>query len=245
MHLGMINQRGIDQLNRQIKRPIITNADQSWHVFLPNAPSPFFGRDHFVVRVAELLLNRRHVTLCGPGGIGKTSLAKAVIHDSLIAERFRNRRFFTSFDGMDTTQISTRTVREQVCRAAGLDGRFNERWEEVMAFLTREDTILVIDNAEALAATRNADSMTRILDDLASSPSIVILVTTRSKYTFAPYLITQVVSVPTLEYKYAQETFEYLCPQQIPTDVIDELLHGVNNHPLSVNLLARLAAQHE
>lgn len=135
MHLGMVTQRRIDQLSQQINRHTF-NIDDRWRVILPNPPSPFFGRHHFVVRVAGLLLNRQHVTLCGPGGIGKTSLAKAVIHDPLVAERFPGRRFYISLDGFDASKISTRTVREQVCRAIGLDGCFSERWGEVTTLLS-------------------------------------------------------------------------------------------------------------
>ncbi|KAJ8587949.1 hypothetical protein M405DRAFT_280511 [Rhizopogon salebrosus TDB-379] len=243
MHLGMVTQRRIDQLSQQINRHTF-NIDDRWRVILPNPPSPFFGRHHFVVRVAGLLLNRQHVTLCGPGGIGKTSLAKAVIHDPLVAERFPGRLFYISLDGFDASKISTRTVREQVCRAVGLDGRFSERWEEVTTLLSSEETVLVIDNVEALVAPRNAESVTRIIDDFASSPSIILLLTTRSRNAFTPYLVTQLVSVPTLERKHAMETFEHLCPQQIPTDIVEELLDGVDNHPLSVNIIARRAAQH-
>ncbi|KAG1733750.1 P-loop containing nucleoside triphosphate hydrolase protein [Suillus lakei] len=243
MHLSMITQRRIDQLSRQINRPSVSIADEGWRVVLPGVPSPFFGRDHLIARITEQLLNRRHVTLCGPGGIGKTSLAKAIIHDSVIAEKFQGRRYFVSFDELDASRISPGTVRERICRAAGLDGRLSERWEEVTEFLTGAGTLLVIDHADALTAARNADSVSRITNDLASS-SVVLLLTTRSKHT-APYCITQVVSVSTLERKHARKTFEHVCPQHIPTEIIDELLDGVNDHPLSINILARRAAQHE
>src|SRR6267154_3189720 len=106
MHLNMSTHRRVDQLSRQIHKASMTNTDEGWRaVLLPNAPSPFFGRDHLIADIIEVLLNRRHVTLFGPGGIGKTSLAKAVIHNSVIAERFQRRRFFVSFDGLDASQI--------------------------------------------------------------------------------------------------------------------------------------------
>ncbi|KAG1816378.1 P-loop containing nucleoside triphosphate hydrolase protein [Suillus subaureus] len=244
MHLSMITQRRIYQQSRQVNKPSMSTAYEDWRVVLPSVPSPFFGRDHLIARATKLLLNRRHVTLFGPGGIGKTSLAKAIIHDSVIAERFQGRRYFVSFDGLDASRISTGIVRERICRAAGLDGRLSERWEEVTEFLTGAETILVIDHADALTAARNADSVVRIIDDLASSSSVVLLLTTRSKHT-APYFVTQIVSVSTLERKFARKTFEHVCPQHIPTEIIDELSDGVDNHPLSVNIIARQAAQHE
>lgn len=246
MQLSMITQRRLCQQSRQVNRPSVSTAApyEVWRVVLPSVPSPFFGRDHLIPLTTELLLNRRHVTLFGPGGIGKTSLAKAIIHDSVIAERFQGRRYFVSFDELDAFRISPRVVRERICRAAGLDVRLGEQWEEVIDFMTGADTILVIDHADALTAARNANSVARIIDDLASSSSVVLLLTTRSKHT-APYFVTQVVSVSTLERKDARKTFQSVCPQHIPTEIIDELLDGVDNHPLSVNIIARKAAQHE
>ena len=115
----------------------------------------------------------------------------------------------------------------------------------MITFLISECTVLVIDSANDLAATINAESVARIIDDFASSPSIVLLLTTRSKHIFTSCLITQVVGVPTLERQYAKETFEHLCPHEIPAEIVDHLLDDVDNHPLSVNILARQAAQHE
>ncbi|KAG2143887.1 P-loop containing nucleoside triphosphate hydrolase protein [Suillus cothurnatus] len=242
MHLSMVTQRRIYQQSRQVNRPSVSTAYEDWRVILPSVTSPFFGRDNLIAHTTELLLNRRHVTLFGPGGIGKTSLAKAIIHDSAIAERFQGRRYFVSFDELDASRITTGIVRERICKAAGLDGRLSERWEEVTEFLTGADTFLVIDHADTLTAARNAASVVRIIDDLASS--VVFLLTTRSKYA-APYFVSQIVTVSTLERKYARKTFERVCPQHIPAEIIDELLDGVDNHPLSVNIIARQAAQHE
>jgi hypothetical protein len=241
----MITQRRMDRQSRQIDRLSVSTAYEGWRVVLPSVPSPFFGRDHLIAHITELLLKRRHITLFGPGGIGKTSLAKAIIHDSVIAERFQGRRYFVSFDELDASRISTGIVKERICRAAGLDARLSERWEEVTAFLTSADTILVIDRVDFLtAAARNADFVARIIDDLASSSSVVLLLTTRSKHT-TPCFVTKFVDVSTLERKYARKTFEHVCSQHIPTEIIDELLDGVDNHPLSVNIIACRAAQHE
>ncbi|KAG1838599.1 P-loop containing nucleoside triphosphate hydrolase protein [Suillus subalutaceus] len=223
MHLSMITQRRIYQQSRQVNRPSVSTAYEDWRVVLPSVPSPFFGRDHLIVHITEALLKRRHVTLFGPGGIGKTSLAKAIIHDSVIAERFQGRRYFVSFDELDASRISAGTVKERICRAAGLDGRLSERWEEVIEFLTGADTILVIDHADALTCSSKRK--------LPNTPQ--------------PYLVTQVVSVSTLERKYARKTFECVCTQHIPAEIIDELLDGVDNHPLSINIIARQTAQHE
>ena len=45
---------------------------------LPLAPTSFVGRDREVAEVGRLLSERQLLTLCGPGGAGKTRLALAV-----------------------------------------------------------------------------------------------------------------------------------------------------------------------
>ncbi len=50
--------------------------------------SSFVGRDADLARVVEALAHRRMVTLCGPGGVGKTRLARHVA--AAVAERYQD-----------------------------------------------------------------------------------------------------------------------------------------------------------
>ena len=47
---------------------------------LPQEPNSFVGRDRELTELSELLGVTRALTLCGPGGIGKTRLALWVLH---------------------------------------------------------------------------------------------------------------------------------------------------------------------
>ena len=42
---------------------------------LPEEPNTFIGRERELVELRQLLHRTRALTLCGPGGIGKTRLA--------------------------------------------------------------------------------------------------------------------------------------------------------------------------
>ncbi len=42
---------------------------------LPQEPNSFIGRDREIAELCQLLRRTRALTLCGPGGIGKTRLA--------------------------------------------------------------------------------------------------------------------------------------------------------------------------
>jgi DNA-binding winged helix-turn-helix (wHTH) protein len=65
---------------------------------LPPRPSRLIGRDAAVVLLAEHLSARRLVTLRGPGGIGKTTVAIAVAHE--LAAGFRDGVRFLDFGSL-------------------------------------------------------------------------------------------------------------------------------------------------
>src|SRR6516164_1397665 len=47
---------------------------------VPQEPNNFVGRERELTELCELLGVTRALTLCGPGGIGKTRLAQRVLH---------------------------------------------------------------------------------------------------------------------------------------------------------------------
>ena len=49
---------------------------------------------------------RSHVVLIGPGGMGKSSLAKAILNDPVIEAKFKDRRFFIRFSDLLSSQIT-------------------------------------------------------------------------------------------------------------------------------------------
>ncbi len=67
----------------------------------PATPVYLVGRSDMVRETAQNLLHSQHVALTGPGGIGKTSIAKAVINDGDVEKKFGVERYFVAFDQHD------------------------------------------------------------------------------------------------------------------------------------------------
>ncbi|KAJ7085631.1 hypothetical protein C8R43DRAFT_965197 [Mycena crocata] len=66
---------------------------------LPSEPKIFHGRETELAHILDLCLdNRPRLAILGPGGIEKTSLAKAVLHHPQITQIFEHRRFFVASD---------------------------------------------------------------------------------------------------------------------------------------------------
>ena len=56
---------------------------------LPSKPKIFYGRDKELQTVVEMLCQGpAQIAILGPGGMGKTSLAKAVLHHTNITTKY-------------------------------------------------------------------------------------------------------------------------------------------------------------
>ncbi|KAH7088675.1 hypothetical protein BKA62DRAFT_777162 [Auriculariales sp. MPI-PUGE-AT-0066] len=69
---------------------------------LPARPIVFKGRDDQLNEIVGIIckLVAAGIAVMGPGGVGKTSLALAVLHDSRVIEVIGDHRFFISVEGM-------------------------------------------------------------------------------------------------------------------------------------------------
>jgi hypothetical protein len=85
----------------------------------PSRPSIFYGRDILIEELTGLVVNEKHIALIGPGGMGKSSLAKAILNQLLIAERFVDRRFFVTYDALDPSTITFEAFMVRLAEALG------------------------------------------------------------------------------------------------------------------------------
>ncbi|KAG6830668.1 hypothetical protein H0H92_015395 [Tricholoma furcatifolium] len=72
------------------------------------------GRDDLIRRTSECLIRCHDVALIGTGGIGKSSIARAVVNDDGLAAKFLERRVFIRFDDMSPTQITLGTFLDRI-----------------------------------------------------------------------------------------------------------------------------------
>lgn len=175
---------------------------------LQAATTPCFGRAAEVQQLTELLTTPhcRLLTLYGPGGMGKTRLAIALVETLLT--RFAQGIAFVPLAPLRTTE----TVAPAIAKVLDLhlvEGRRPEI--QLLAHLQNRQLLLVLDNAEHLltdddvhadyhdnmsATERGATEMTPLFHELveqllATAPELKILITSREplslyeEYTFA------------------------------------------------------------
>jgi predicted ATPase len=117
---------------------------------LPPRPRRLIGRDDALKALAEQLLERRFVTVVGPGGVGKTSVALAVAHDVA-----------ASFDG-DVCFLDIGNITNPDLLVGGLAAVLGISVQPGMAapcltpFLQRRRMLLVLDGCEPVAGAAAA-----------------------------------------------------------------------------------------
>ena len=137
---------------------------------LPSRLTSFIGRDAELDELADLVAERRLVTLTGPGGIGKTSLAVEAARRA--ADRFGDGAWFVPLADLEDPG----DVRATIARTIGLlDGPGRPAAEGLRPYLADRSMLLVLDNFERLL-----DASGDVADLLDASPASRIIVTSRA-----------------------------------------------------------------
>ena len=137
---------------------------------LPDRMTSFLGRDRELNQIHQLLESHRLVTITGPGGIGKTSLAIEAVRS--VATVFADGAWFVELESVvDPTQ-----VRAAIARTLGLfDGPEHAAADALLPYLGDRDVLLVLDNFEHLMA-----AATDVGQTLRAAPRVRIIVTSRA-----------------------------------------------------------------
>ncbi|KZW04444.1 hypothetical protein EXIGLDRAFT_25922 [Exidia glandulosa HHB12029] len=216
----------------------------------PPKPTLFFGRDELVQQAVQTLQTPKHVAFLGPGGMGKSSLAKAVLSDPAIVKEFRDERYFVAFDDLNSPSLSLSTFFSRLATALGLRPAKSDVQKLVTWQLQSRHAhaLIVLDNAETfLHGGQDAGRIAAALDDIAANPSVVLLFTSRSA-ALPPNLLCESLSIPALAPRAAREAFATIySAADLDTQAgrIAPLLAELDYHPLSITLLAQAAKQNQ
>jgi predicted ATPase/DNA-binding winged helix-turn-helix (wHTH) protein len=109
---------------------------------LPARPVMMIGRDAILGEVRDNLREQRFVTLLGPGGIGKTTIAIAVGHAA--AEEFGGEVYFVDLASTTDPDFVVRAIGTSL----GLVLKSNEAGPELVDFIRSRKLLVILDNCE-------------------------------------------------------------------------------------------------
>ncbi|KAG9313919.1 hypothetical protein JVU11DRAFT_4691 [Chiua virens] len=230
--------------------------DRMYHVLMhseiqtviPEPPPPppvfFFGRERLLAKVKDALFSYEDVALIGPGGIGKSSIAKALINDDDI-QRHWGRRFFVSYDDLDPTTMTPGSFIDRIAGVLGLPTLGVESKNQLISNLISSPVLIVLDNAETFEDVANADaaeSIAAIVSHIANTPGVTVMLISRTSLSARDADWTE-IDTPPLEKPPARQYFRKMYHGDLADGDLDKLLDALGCHPLSIHMLAHTARE--
>jgi predicted ATPase/DNA-binding winged helix-turn-helix (wHTH) protein len=146
-------------------RPVATHRLRK----LPARLTRMVGRDDTVRALSALLMTRRFVSIVGPGGMGKTTVAVSIAH--ALIDDFEDAVFFVDLGALTDPSL----VPTAVASALGFMVQAQDPFLSLLAFLGERRVLLLLDNCEHVidAAAALAEPVVR------EAPQAHILATSR------------------------------------------------------------------
>ncbi|KAJ7817942.1 P-loop containing nucleoside triphosphate hydrolase protein, partial [Mycena leptocephala] len=200
----------------------------------------FYGRESELSDILRAFhQTTAKIAILGGGGMGKTSLARAVLHHPNISGRYGQNRVFVACHSTSTTVQLAALIGAHVGLKAGKDLTSSV----VHYFSSRPPCLLVLDNLETLwEPTESRGEIEKFLALLADVDNLALIITMRGAERPANVQWTRPFLSPLkpLSQKAARETVITIVDDGYSSEEIDKILFFTENMPLAIDLIAHL-----
>ncbi|KAJ7024498.1 P-loop containing nucleoside triphosphate hydrolase protein, partial [Mycena alexandri] len=207
---------------------------------LPAEPKIFHGRENELADILKLFEEENpRITILGAGGMGKTSLSRAVLHHPEITAKYHVNRFFIACDGSTTKVELINTISAHLGLKPGKD-----LTQVVLRHLSNAPpTLLVLDNLETLwDPAESCKEIEEFLSLLTDITSLALMITMRGAQRPSQVKWTRPFLPPLgpLGQDAAQKMFLDIADDGHSIEEVNQILALTDNIPLVISLLAHL-----
>ncbi|KAJ7792043.1 P-loop containing nucleoside triphosphate hydrolase protein, partial [Mycena olivaceomarginata] len=201
----------------------------------------FHGRESEVSDTLALFdMGTPRIAILGAGGMGKTSLARALLHHPKIITAYEQNRFFVSCNFASTEPKLVALIGAHLGLKPGID-----LTQPVLRhFSNSPPSLLILDELETLwEQVESHSEIEKLLALLTSVDHLALIITMRGAERPAKVQWTRpfLKSLQPLNQEAAHLTFTDIADGGHSPEAVDRILSLADNMPLAISLLAHLA----
>jgi len=209
---------------------------------MPSKPTIFYGRDELVEKTSKLLSSEAALHMCflGPGGMGKTSLALAIIESPLVKAKFQEEhRVWVPCVEATSASLFLQVLYTSLRVQRQTDSVMSDILYELKS--SKEPYLLLLDNFETPWNTTGSDGQKRVEDTLHKLNQlnhVSVLITMRGS--LAPTVDVEWYReiVPATDKDASLRICQRFNPDWKMGPDLDSLLDAVGCMPFAVTLMA-------
>ncbi|KAJ6513499.1 P-loop containing nucleoside triphosphate hydrolase protein, partial [Mycena vulgaris] len=207
---------------------------------LPSEPKIFHGRESELADIFKMCMQGTpRIAILGAGGMGKTSLARAVLHHPTVTEKYGQHRFFVACDSTSSKDELVTLVGAHL----GLKPTKNLAKLILHHFTTNPACLLILDNLETVwepaEIRRDIEEFLSLVTEI---KHLALIITMRGTERPASVRWTRpfLPALKPLTQDAARQTFIDIADVGHDSDDIDKILLLTANMPLAIDLIAHL-----
>ncbi|KAJ7812280.1 P-loop containing nucleoside triphosphate hydrolase protein, partial [Mycena leptocephala] len=207
---------------------------------LPSEPKIFHGRESEMSEILKLLsVETPRIAILGTGGMGKTGLARVVIHHAEISVKYAQHRYFIACD----SAVNKIELAALIGAHLGLKPGKDLTQAVFQYFTTGPSSLLILDNLETVWEPMECrGDIEEFLSLLTDVQHLALVITMRGAERPAKVRWSRPFLLPLqpLEQAAARRTLIDIAEDHHNPEEVDRVLSLTDNMPLAINLIAHL-----
>ncbi|KAJ7897601.1 P-loop containing nucleoside triphosphate hydrolase protein, partial [Mycena olivaceomarginata] len=236
-----LSESTVSEYGSMLSRPYSQSYSSSNSIsMLPSEPKIFHGRESEVSDILDFFKAKTpRIAILGAGGMGKSSIARVLLHHPAITATYQQNRFFVNCGSATTKMELVTLIGTHVGLKLGKDPI-----QAVLKYLSNNPpSLLILDELETLwESTESRGDIEELLSLLTDINHLALMITMRGAERPAKVQWTRPFLLPLkpLDQEAARLTFIDIADDKHDLDEVDKILSLTDNMPLAINLLAHL-----